>query len=135
MDSFIAECPYTERDNLVKTSMMQHVRSISWIKAARKDFEAFPDAVQSEMLDALTIAAAGSKSDKAKPFKGMEGGVFEIAVRSRGDAFRTLYAVKISADIWVIHAFQKKSKSGIATPQMEVDLIRDRLKRLKEALL
>jgi phage-related protein len=45
-----------------------------------------------------------------------------------------LYAVKIDADIWVIHAFQKKSKSGIKTPQMEVDLVRDRLKRLKEAL-
>ena len=45
-----------------------------------------------------------------------------------------LYAVKIDADIWVIHAFQKKSKSGIKTPQMEVDLIRDRLKRLKEVL-
>ena len=86
------------------------------------------------MLDALTIAAEGGKSDKAKPFKGVEGGVFEIALKYRGDAFRTLYAVKISNDIWVIHAFQKKSKSGIKTPQMEVDLIRERLKRLKEAL-
>jgi hypothetical protein len=74
------------------------------------------------------------KSDKAKPFKGVDGGVFEIAMRYRGDAFRALYAVKVDADIWVIHAFQKKSKSGIKTPQMEVDLIRDRLKRLKEAL-
>jgi phage-related protein len=55
-------------------------------------------------------------------------------LRYRDDAFRTLYAVKIEADIWVIHAFQKKSKSGIKTPRMEVDLVRDRLKRLKEAL-
>ena len=86
------------------------------------------------MLDALTIAAEGGKSDKAKPFKGVEGGVFEIALKYRGDAFRTLYAVKIGNDIWVIHAFQKKSKSGIKTPRMEVDLIRERLKRLKEAL-
>jgi len=60
--------------------------------------------------------------------------VFEIALKHRGDAFRTLYAVKIGVDIWVIHAFQKKSKSGIKTPQMEVDIIRERLKRLKEAL-
>ena len=59
---------------------------------------------------------------------------FEIALRHRGDAFRVLYAVKIGADIWVIHAFQKKSKAGIKTPKMEVHLIRDRLKRLKEAL-
>ena len=86
------------------------------------------------MLDALTIAAEGGLSNKAKPFKGVEGGIFEIALRHRGDAFRTIYAVKIGEAIWVIHAFQKKSKSGIRTPQMEVDLIRERLKRLKEAL-
>jgi phage-related protein len=76
----------------------------------------------------------GGKSDKAKPFKGVDGGVFEIALKHRGDAFRAIYALKIDADIWVVHAFQKKSKSGIKTPQMEVDLIRERVKRLKEAL-
>lgn len=113
---------------------MRNTRSISWLKAARRDFERFPDDVQSDMLDALTVAAEGGKSDKAKPFKGVAGGVFEISLQYRGDAFRTLYAVKIGADIWVLHAFQKKSKSGIGTPQMEVDLIRERLKRLKEAL-
>ncbi len=90
--------------------------------------------MQGDMLSALTIAAEGGKSDKAKPFKGVDGGVLEIALRHRGDAFRVLYAVKTGADIWVIHAFQKKSKAGIKTPKMEVDLIRDRLKRLKEAL-
>jgi phage-related protein len=90
--------------------------------------------VQSDVFDALTIAAEGGKSDKAKPFKGVDGGVFEIALKHRGDAFRAIYALKIDADIWVVHAFQKKSKSGIKTPQMEVDLIRERVKRLKEAL-
>jgi len=90
--------------------------------------------VQGEMLSALTITAEGSKSDSAKPFKGVDGGVFEIAIKHRGDAFRVLYAVKIGADIWVLHAFQKKSKSGIKTPQMEIDLISERLRRLKEAL-
>ena len=118
----------------VNIGSMRNTRPISWIKAARRDFEEFPEDVQSDMLDALTVAAEGGKSDKAKPFKGVEGGVFEIALRYRGDAFRTLYAVKIGADVWVIHAFQKKSKAGIKTPQMEVDLIRDRIKRLKEAL-
>jgi phage-related protein len=68
------------------------------------------------------------------PFKGVDGGVFEIALRYRGDTFRTLYVVKIDADIWVIHVFQNKSKSGIKTPHMEVDLIRERLRRLKEVL-
>jgi phage-related protein len=60
--------------------------------------------------------------------------VFEIALRHRGGAFRVIYDVQIGEALWVIHAFQKKSKTGIKTPQMEVDLIRDRLKRLKEAL-
>ena len=86
------------------------------------------------MLNALTIAAGDSKSDKAKPFKGVDGGVFEIALRHRGDAFRVIYAVKIGADIWVIHTFQKKSKARIKTPQMEVGHIRERQNRLKEAL-
>ena len=113
---------------------MRNTRPISWIKAARRDFEEFPADVQGDILSALTIAAEGGKSDNTKPFKGVDGGVFEIALKHRGDAFRMLYAVKIGADIWVIHAFQKKSKTGIKTPQAEVDLIRERLRRLKEAL-
>ena len=113
---------------------MKNTRPVSWIKAVRKDFEEFPEHVQRDMLTALTIAAEGEKSDNAKPFKGVDGGVFEIALRHRGDAFRVIYAVKIGNDIWVIHAFQKKSKTGIKTPQMEIDLIRQRLKQLKEAL-
>ena len=60
--------------------------------------------------------------------------MFEIALRYRGDAFRAIYAVKIDVDIWVIHAFQKKSKSGVKTPQREIDVIHERMKRLKEAL-
>ena len=80
------------------------------------------------------VAAEGGKSDKAKPFKGVGSGVFEIALRHRGDAFRAIYAVQIDIELWVIHAFQKKSKSGIKTPQSDIDLIRERLKRLKEAL-
>ena len=58
----------------------------------------------------------------------------EIALRHRGDAWRMVYAVQIGTDIWVIHAFQKKSKTGIATPKQEIDLIRDRIKKLQEML-
>lgn len=86
------------------------------------------------MMTALTVAAEGEKSDNAKPLRGIDGGVFEIALRHRGDAFRVIYAVKIGTDIWVIHVFQKKSKTGIKMPQMEIDLIQKRLKQLKEAL-
>lgn len=121
-------------DKYVNIVMMRGSRKVSWIKAARKDFVEFPDEVQTDMLDALTVAAEGGMSGKAKPFKGVDGGVFEIALRYHGDAFRAVYAIKIDVDIWVIHAFQKKSKSGIKTLQADVDLIRQRLKRLKELL-
>lgn len=121
-------------DKYVNIGSMRDSRPISWIKAARKEFEQFPEDVQGDMLSALTIAAEGSKADNAKPFKGVDGGVFEVAIKHRGDAFRVIYAVKIGAHIWVIHAFQKKSKTGIKTPQMEVDIVHDRLRRLKEAL-
>ena len=57
-----------------------------------------------------------------------------MALQHRGNAYRVLYAVRMDTDLWVIHAFQKKSRSGIKTPQNEVDLIQERLKRLKEAM-
>ncbi|MBI3420173.1 MAG: type II toxin-antitoxin system RelE/ParE family toxin [Proteobacteria bacterium] len=112
---------------------MLNTRTISWVKAARRDFEKFPMEVQLEMRRALTVAAEGRKGDKVKPFKGVDGGVFEIALQHRGDAYRTIYAVQISINLWVVHAFKKKSKTGIKTPQLEVDLIHERLKRLREA--
>ena len=113
---------------------MRNTRSINWLKAARKDFEKFPAEVQLDMMGALTVAAEGEKADTAKPFKGVDGGIFEIAVKHRGNAFRAIYAVRIDDDVWVIDAFQKKSKTGIKMPQMDVDRIKERIKRLKEAL-
>jgi phage-related protein len=114
--------------------MTQKTRPISWIRAALKEFEAFPEGARSICLAALTIAAEGGKADIVKPMQGMGSGVFEIALPFRGDAFRVVYAVQLAEEIWVIHAFQKKSTQGIKTPQREVDLIKDRLKRLKEML-
>ena len=58
----------------------------------------------------------------------------ELALRHRGDAFRVVYALQIDTDIWVIHAFQKKSKSGIKTPKQEIDLIQTRLRQLRDRL-
>lgn len=114
--------------------MTRTTRPISWIQAARKAFDAFPDGAQSIFLTALTIAAEGGKADIAKPLKGLGSGVFEIALPYRGDAFRVVYAVQIGVDLWVVHAFQKKSTRGIQTPRHEMDLIENRLKRLKEML-
>jgi phage-related protein len=66
--------------------------------------------------------------------RGLGSGVFEVALPFKGDAFRVVYAVHLADEIWVVHAFQKKSTQGIKTPQREIDLIKDRLKRLKETL-
>jgi phage-related protein len=114
--------------------MTRKTRPISWIRAALKEFETFPEGARSICLTALTIAAEGGKADIAKPMQGLGSGVFEIALPFRGDAFRAVYAVQLGEEIWVIDALQKKSTQGIKTPQREIDLIKDRLKRLKEML-
>jgi len=114
--------------------MSLRTRPVSWIKSALKDFQTFPEGARSICLAALTIAAEGGKADIAKPMHGMGPGVFEIALPFRGAAYRVVYAVQLAEEIWVVHAFQKKSKQGIKTPKHEVDLIKDRLKRIKEML-
>jgi len=114
--------------------MVRDTRPVSWIKAARKDFEEFPRGAQDEVLRALTIVAEGGHPDMAKPLKGFDSGILELALRFRGDAYRVVYAVQLGDDVWIIHAFQKKSKAGIKTPGQDIDLVRERLKRLKEML-
>ncbi|MBB5573847.1 type II toxin-antitoxin system RelE/ParE family toxin [Rhizobium sp. BR 318] len=110
------------------------MREIAWVRAALRDFEEFPQSVQDRMKDALAIASMGQKADIAKPMKGLGSGVFEIALPYRTDAYRAIYAVQLGDAIWVVHAFQKKSTKGIATPQKEIELIQARLKRIKEML-
>lgn len=113
---------------------VRNTRPISWIKAARKDFEAFPQAAQVELARALSLVAEGGFPDIAKPLKGVAAGVYELALRHRGDAYRVVYALQVGPAIWVVHAFQKKSKTGVKTPRAEMDLIRERIRRLQEAL-
>ena len=114
--------------------MTRNTRPISWLQGARKDFEGFPQAAQIEMARALTILADGEMPEIAKPLSGFGSGAMELALRHPGDAFRVVYALQIGDDIWVVHAFQKKSTSGIKTPKPDIDLIHERLKRLKEML-
>ncbi|MCZ7625375.1 MAG: hypothetical protein C3F12_06430 [Candidatus Methylomirabilota bacterium] len=109
-------------------------RPVSWIKAALREFETFPKRARSICLAALTIAAEGGKADIAKPMHGMGSGVFEIVLPFKGDAFRVVYAVQFADEIWVVHAFQKKSTRAIKTPKRELDVIKDRVKRLREML-
>ena len=109
-------------------------RPIGWFRAARKAVGRFPGTVRDRVNTALTIAAAGGKVDIAKPLKGLGPGVMQIAVRYRTDAYRVVYVTEMAGTVWVIHAFQKKSRTGIRTPKQEIDLVRARLGRLREEL-
>lgn len=109
-------------------------RTISWVKPALKSFRAFPEGAQRQIARALEIAAHGEKADIAKPMHGLGSGIFEVALAYRSNAYRVVYALQLDEDIWVVHAFQKKSTTGIKTPKQEIDLIRERIKRLKEQL-
>ena len=95
---------------------------------------AFPTNAQLELSRALTVIAEGETPDIAKPMTGLGSGIWELALPHRGEAYRVVYALRLDDDIWIVHAFQKKSKSGIATPKTEIDLVRERIKRLKEQL-
>lgn len=90
--------------------------------------------MRDRVATALTIAAEGGKADIAKPLKGLGPGVMQIAVRYRTDAWRAVYLTELAGRLWVIHAFRKKSKTGIGTPKAEIDLIRGRLARLRREL-
>jgi phage-related protein len=114
--------------------MSRHTREIAWIKAARKEFGKFPVPAQRVMARALTVAAEGGKADIAKPMKGLGSGVFEVALPYRSDAYRVMYAVQVDEAVWVVHAFQKKSTTGIKTARKDIELVRERIKRLKEDL-
>jgi phage-related protein len=110
------------------------MRAVSWLNAAWRSFGEFPEQVRRQIAFGLDRAAEGGKADNAKPLHGIDGGVFEITANDRSGTYRAVYAIKIGTDIWVVHAFQKKSVRGIKTPQREIDLIRERIKRLKESL-
>jgi len=123
---------FVKYDNMLV--MARNTRPISWLKPARRDFDEFPAGARIELARALTIVAEGQMPDIAKPLRGFGAGVMELALRHRGDAFRVVYTLRVGDEIWVVHAFQKKSTSGIKTPRHEIDLIHERLKRLKELL-
>ncbi len=84
------------------------------------------------MVFLLLAIKALLSTDRAKPMQGLGNGVFEIALPYRGNAYRAVYAVQIGEDVRVVHAFQKKLTQGMKTPKPEIDLIRARLKRLRE---
>ena len=112
------------------TSMVR--RPLFWQGSAKKDFKAFPTDVQKDMGVALFVVQLGGTPPSAKPWKGLGSGVYELIEDHRGDTYRAVYTVRIADSVHVLHAFQKKSKSGIKTPKADVDLIERRLKAVLE---
>jgi phage-related protein len=105
------------------------LKPVIWVGSSRKDFGLFPDSAKDQMGYALYVAQQGGKHTDAKPLKGFGGaGVVEIVRDYRGDTFRTVYTVRLAGIVYVLHAFQKKSKVGRETPKAEIDLIERRLR-------
>lgn len=104
------------------------IKSLIWIGSSLRDLRTFPDDVKDIIGYALYQAQLGLKAPSVKPLRGFGGaGILEIIDDHQTDTYRAVYAVKFSAYVYVLHAFQKKSKRGIATPKPDIDLIKKRL--------
>ncbi len=109
------------------------LKPIHWIGSSKADLSGFPGAVKKDIGHALLLAQQGEKSPAAKPLKGFAGaGVLEVVDDFDGDTYRAVYTVKFEDRVYVLHAFQKKSKSGSRTPKAEIDRIVLRLKAAQE---
>jgi phage-related protein len=112
-------------------SSLSREKPLHWVASAKKDYLSFPTEVHDKMGYALGLAQLGAKHPNAKPWKGEGAGVLEIVEDLRGDTYRAVYTVRFADAVYVLHAFQKKSKSGIKTDQTDVKLIAERLKRAR----
>lgn len=118
---------------MVKDPESPKPKPVRWIGRSLDDLKSFPDEVQRSVGVALWAAQIGSKAPYTKPLKGYSGaGVLEIVDDFDGNTYRAVYTVRFSDFIFVLHAFQKKSKRGIETPKAEIEVIDLRLKRAKE---
>jgi phage-related protein len=109
------------------------IKALLWVGSSRKDLKAFPAEVRSAFGFALFQAQSGHKPSSAKPLAGFRGAsVLEIVDDFQTDTYRAVYTVKFGDAVYVLHAFQKKSKRGTATPKAEIDLIKRRLKLAEE---
>ena len=108
--------------------MNEAMKAVIWIGDSREQVRKFPQAVRRTVGEALRFAQRGTKHPKAKSMRGIRGGVWEIVAPYATDTYRAVYTVNIGENIYVLHAFQKKSTRGIRTPKREIDLIKQRLK-------
>jgi phage-related protein len=112
---------------------MPDIRPVAWLGSSKADLSVFPDEVKDSIGFALYVAQQGGKHRTAKPLRGFGGaGIFEIVDDFDGDTYRAVYTVRFAGRVYVLHVFQKKSKSGIKTPKAELNLIQSRLRRAEE---
>lgn len=108
-------------------------KQLLWVGSSEKDLHKFPDEVIDTMIHGLRVAQAGGKAADAKVLKGFGGAsVIELIDDDPSGTYRAVYTIKMAKAVFVLHAFQKKSKQGIKTPQRDMDLIEIRLKRAQE---
>jgi len=108
-------------------------KPLLWVRRAKEDLKSFPEEVRRVMGYALFLAQTGGKHPDAKPLKGLGGGgVLEVVDNYEGNAYRAVYTVRFEGAVYVLHAFQKKSRKGIKTPKHEIDIVRQRLVRASE---
>ncbi len=111
----------------------ESLKNVIWVGSNRRDLRSFPEPIQDHIGYALYVAQSGGTHSDAKTLSGFGGaGVVEVVSDYRGDAFRAVYTVRFARRLFVLHAFQKKSKTGHATPQRDMDLIRQRLREAEE---
>lgn len=108
------------------------IRKVVWMGSSKRAIQSFPEDVQKLIGDELQLMQFGGMPKDAKPFKGVGSGVFEIAIRHDKEAYRCVQAVQLGSKIYVLHAFHKKSRQGIKTPQQDIDTIKQRYKEAKE---
>lgn len=108
------------------------MKEVIWMGDSLKSLKGFSEEVQKAIGYALHFAQKGEMHQSAKPLKGFGSGIFEIVDDDKSGTYRSVYAVQIDENLYVLHTFQKKSKSGIATPQKELNLIYQRLKMARE---
>jgi phage-related protein len=118
-----------DKDHELETLVL---RPLVWLGNSKRNIQSFPKGAQKIVGDELQLIQFGGMPKDAKPFKGVGSGVIEIALRYEGDAYRTVVAVQLGEKIYVLHAFQKKSKKGRATPKQDVELIKQRYAQAKE---
>ena len=110
---------------------MESEKPVIWVGASLECVRSFPEDVQDEIGYVLGEVQQGRSHRHTKPLKGFSG-VHEIVSNYRTDTYRAVYALKLGEAIYVLHAFQKKSKKGIATPPKDIDIIKQRLKTARQ---